>query len=137
MDGPDLPSISRLEVSRFSSPRESRFPDDCYPNDYASRWDFSSAVHEGLTPLQFSADPMAVGSPNQDPTVQIRSSCALTPEAKLCMPSPNPTADGFFTLDMTAVIAPPELLRTSFLHLEEFHILKGLDLCALFPLRVP
>jgi hypothetical protein len=39
-DGPDLPGISRLEVSRFSFPRESRFPDDCYPDGYAPCRDF-------------------------------------------------------------------------------------------------
>jgi hypothetical protein len=136
-DSLDLPGILRLEVSRFSPPRESRFPNDYYPDGYASHWDFSSVVHEGLTPSQFSADQMVVRSLNQDPTIQIRSSCALTPEAKLCVPSPDPMADGFFTLDMMAVVAPPELLRTFFLHLEELHVLKGLDLCALFPLRAP
>jgi hypothetical protein len=103
-DGPDLPGISRLEVSQFSPPRESWFLDDCYPNDYTSRWDFSSIVHEGLTPSQFSIDPTIFRSPNQDPTVQIRSSCALSPEAKLRAFSPDPTTDGFFALDLTMLI---------------------------------
>jgi hypothetical protein len=38
---------------------------------------------KALTPMQLSTDPMAVGSLDQDPTVQFHSSCAHTPETKL------------------------------------------------------
>ena len=38
---------------------------------------------KALTPMQLSTDLMAVGSLDQDPTVQFRSSYAHTPETKL------------------------------------------------------
>jgi hypothetical protein len=60
-DGPDLPGVSRLEVSRFSSPRESRYTDGCYPDGYASRRDFTLVVPDGLTTVHLPVNPMADG----------------------------------------------------------------------------
>jgi hypothetical protein len=59
---------------------------------------------KALTPVQLSTDPMAVGSLDQYPMVQFRSSCAHTPETKLRTSSPVLTADGFFALDLMAQI---------------------------------
>jgi hypothetical protein len=50
-----------------------------------------------LNLVQLPTDLTVVKYLDQDPTVKIRSSGALTPEVKLCVPSPNPMADGYLS----------------------------------------
>jgi hypothetical protein len=74
--------------------------------------------------MQLSTDPMVVGCLDQDLTAQTCLSIAPF----LLLPGHESTVQ-ILSADPTTVVAPPELW--CFLpDLEEFQILKGLDLCS-------
>jgi hypothetical protein len=89
MDGLDRSGVSRLEVLRFSPPRESRFPDDCYPDGYTLVGIFC-LLSTKVNLVQLLSNLMADGKFSPDLTAQIISPVRFSCEPFLDMKIDGP-----------------------------------------------
>ena len=129
MDGSDRSRDFHHGDSQSPVLETSDFPMFEIPMSQRLLRDFTSVVHEGLTPVHLSTDLTAVKYLDQDPTDQIRPSCTLS----YCFPDvENKRPSSLFSSRSDGSYAPPELVCV-LPRLRRISIAKCLDL-AFFPL---